>query len=177
MAQLYMLTEKAKELYNTLMETADTETGEIDTDISQQLDNMLMEVNEKAVTIGSVYRAMTTEADDIDKEIKRLQAIKKRIDTQADNLKEYLSTNLQKLGIESIQGTYGELGIKEMKGMYANISFRNSERCVVDEIKAIPEEYLRVEVKPDLTAIKKAIKSGEEIDGAHIETVKNIQIK
>lgn len=165
MAQLYMLTEKAKELYNTLMETADTETGEIDTDISQQLDNMLMEVNEKAVTIGSVYRAMTTEADDIDKEIKRLQAIKKRIDTQAYNLKEYLSTNLQKLGIESV------------KGMYANISFRNSERCVVDEIKAIPEEYLRVEVKPDLTAIKKAIKSGEEIDGAHIETVKNIQIK
>lgn len=165
MAQLYILTEKAKELYNTLMETADTETGEIDTDISQQLDNMLMEVNEKAVTIGSVYRAMTTEADDIDKEIKRLQAIKKRIDTQADNLKEYLSTNLQKLGIESV------------KGMYANISFRNSERCVVDEIKAIPEEYLRVEVKPDLTTIKKAIKSGEEIDGAHIETVKNIQIK
>lgn len=169
MAQLYILTEKAKELYNTLMETVDTETGEIDTDISQQLDNMLMEVNEKAVTIGSVYRAMTTEADNVQKEIDRLQAIHDRIDKKAKKLKEYLSVNLQKLGIEKIQG------------LYANISFTTSRRCIVTEINAIPEKYLKKEVKievnPDLNAIKKAIKSGEEIDGAHIETVKNIQIK
>ena len=58
------------------------------------------------------------------------------------------------------------------------MSFRKSEKTVIDDIYSIPEIYLKyAEPKADLNEIKKAIKNGEEIKGAHQEESQNIQIK
>lgn len=163
---LYNLTTEYQSLYNQLIESAD-ENGEIDIAISQALAVKEKEFTEKAIAVATVYRKFDNEIALYEQEIKRLQDYKKRLEKCRDRVKENLSTACQSVGIEKIDG------------MYANISFRASESVEIDDLSLIPEKYLtkKVEIKPDKTAIKKAIQSGIEVNGAHIEMHNNLQIK
>lgn len=163
---LYNLTSEYQALYNQLIESAD-EDGVVDIAISQALAVKEKEFTEKAVAVATVYRKFDNEIALYEQEIKRLQDYKKRLEKCRDKLKENLSNACQSIGIEKIDG------------MYANISFRASESVEIDNIDLIPEEYLtkKIEIKPDKTAIKKAIQGGIEISGAHIEQHSNIIIK
>lgn len=166
MPNLYLLSQEYQDLYNQLIESAD-EDGVVDIAISQALAVKEKEFTEKAVAVATVYRKFDNEIALYEQEIKRLQDYKKRLEKCRDIVKENLSTACQSVGIEKIDG------------MYANISFRASESVEIDDLSLIPKTYLveKVEVKPDKTAIKKAIQSGIEINGAHIEQHKNINIK
>lgn len=164
---LYGLSTEFVELYNALIESADEETGEVDIDISKSLEKVQGAFEEKALATATVYRAMGKYSKDIDEEIKRLQALKKRVDNQQKRVEDYLKQACEMTGIESI------------KGVYANISFKNNPpRTVIDDERLIPEEYftVKVEKKPNLTAIKEAIKSGKEVQGAHLESERKIKI-
>lgn len=163
---LYNLTSEMLDLQNQLYESIDDD-GVVDTLISSALECKEKEFTEKAVAVATVYRKFDNEIALYEQEIKRLQDYKKRLENCRDRVKENLSTACERLGIEKING------------MYANISFRPSESVEIDNINLIPKEYLteKVEIKPDKTAIKKAIQSGIEIQGAHIEKHKNINIK
>ena len=41
----------------------------------------------------------------------------------------------------------------------------------------LPSEFQRVKVEADLSAIKAALKSGQDVAGAELQTKQNIQIK
>ena len=71
------------------------------------------------------------------------------------------------------------LGFEKINGLTAAISFRKSEQTIIDNAKLLPSEFVKEKVTyaPDKTAIKNAIKAGQDVPGAHIETVNNIQIK
>ena len=100
-------------------------------------------------------------------EIERLQAIGEKYDKLIDRL----SVNLAKSCIE--------LGFEKIEGMHAAISFRKSEKVVIDDLEKLPYEFktLKTTVSADKKKLKEAIKNGEIIDGAHIEENKNLQIK
>lgn len=168
MANLYNLATEYEQLYNALIETADEETGEVDLDISKALEKAQGTFEEKAIATAIVSRKLTTYSEQIGNEIKRLQTLKKHVDSEYERVEKYLSDALKKAGIESI------------KGVYANISFKNTPlKTVIDDESLIPEDYITVKVerKPNLTAIKEAIKAGKEIQGAHLESERKIQIK
>ena len=154
------------DLQNLLIESIDDD-GVVDTLISNALEVKEKEFTEKAVAVATVYRKFDNEISLYESEIKRLQDYKKRLENCCDRVKANLSTACERLGIEKIDG------------LYANISFRSSESVEIDDITLIPKEYLveKVEVKPDKTAIKNALNGGVEIQGAHIEKKKNLQIK
>lgn len=165
---LYGLSHEYIELYNALIETADTETGEVDIDISARLEQVQGAFEEKAIATATVYRALGNYSDEIDKEIKRLQALKKHTDSQQKRVESYLTEACERTGVISL------------KGVYANISFKNNPpKTIIDNEELIPEEYITVktERKPNLTAIKEAIKSGKEVAGAHLGSERKIQIK
>lgn len=163
---LYNLSEQYIQLFEALMLSAD-ENGEIDSDISLALDNISDKFEEKAIAVATVWRAVDTYENDIEAEIKRLQAIKKRVGCESNKLKSYLSNACQKTGLMSIQG------------IHANISFRKSTATIVDDESEIPKEYMEENVTytPNLKKIKSAIESGIIIHGVHIEERNNIQIK
>lgn len=167
MATLYKLGEEYVNLYNALIETADEETGEVDVDISAALADVQGSFEEKAVATATVVRMLNNTADDVNAEIKRLTGMKKHLERETERVKDYLTQVCEMTGTESI------------KGISASISFRKSEQTIIDNEEAIPDEYMTVKTTytPNKTAIKAAIKAGKEIDGAHIEVVKNIQIK
>ena len=59
------------------------------------------------------------------------------------------------------------------------VSFRRSEVVQVDDVDNLPERFVTVKttLSPDKTAIKAALKTGEEIAGCRLETRLNAQIK
>ena len=70
-------------------------------------------------------------------------------------------------------------GITEIKTETLKLNFRRSE-VVVGESNSLPDEFVKVvpeQRKPDLTAIKKAIKEGREVTGFEIEERYSLQIK
>ena len=167
MANLFQLATEYNNLYNRLIETADVETGEVDVDISTALEQIQGTFEEKAIATATVFRMLDAESKKIAFELERLSTIKKHIDKEQDRVKNWLKQACETARVESL------------KGMYANISFKESERTIIDNEAFIPKEFIRVKTtyEPDKTAIKAAINAGREVPGAHIETKRNIQIK
>lgn len=167
MSSLYLLAQEYKDLETALLATADEETGEVSVDIAAAVEKAHGTFQEKAIAVATVYRHMGTYSDEIDAEIKRLQALKKHVDKEQARVRDYLAMACEMTGTESI------------RGVYANISFRKSESTVIDDEALLPREYVveKVTYSPDKAAIKAAIKAGQEVPGARIETKRNIQIK
>lgn len=140
------------------------ENGEVDPEALEaftQIKEQQETVIESLILSDKNDKAMI---DAIDKEIKTLQDRKKAIANRIEWREGYLTNVLDGNKFETAR---------------ARASFRKSERVTVVDAEAIPEEYTKtkVEVKPDLTAIKTAIKSGTAVQGATLDTFLNIQIK
>lgn len=167
MASLYNLATEYQELYTALVSTADEETGEVDVDIAAALANAQGTFEEKAIATATVSRMLGNTVEEISKEIDRLKRLKAHLEREDGRVREYLKMAMEMTGTEKVQG------------ISASISFRKSEQTVIDNEVELPEEYITVKTTytPNKTAIKAAIKAGNEVPGAHIETVMNLQIK
>ena len=137
------------------------DNGEIiDTD---KLNELQIAKDEKIENLALWYKDLIAEANALKEEKEAFAEREKAAKNKAESIMNYLSYVLN-----------GE----NFKTTKCALSFRKSERTVIDDIYSIPEIYLKyAEPKADLTEIKKAIKNGEEIKGAHLEEAQNIQIK
>lgn len=167
MASLYNLATEYQELYTALVSTADEETGEVDVDIAAALANVQGTFEEKAIATATVSRMLGNSVEEVSKEIDRLKRLKAHLEREDGRVREYLKRAMEMTGTEKVQG------------ISASISFRRSEQTVIDNDASIPDEYMTVKTTytPNKTAIKAAIKAGNDVPGAHIETVMNLQIK
>ena len=172
MSNLYRLTNEMENLYEMLVNSAemgmvDEETGEIDERLLTALTCKEEEFNEKAIAVATVCRRFQNTEEQIEAEIKRLTALKKNCVKVQDRLTNSLDTALQKVGKTKIDG------------ISASIGYRKSTKTVIENENDIPEEYFNVTItkKPDLTKIKKSIQAGNEVPGAFLQELNNIQIK
>ena len=167
MASLYNLATEYQELYTALVSTADEETGEVDVDIAAALANVQGTFEEKAIATATVSRMLGNTVEEVSKEIDRLKRLKAHLEREDGRVREYLKRAMEMTGTEKVQG------------ISASISFRRSEQTVIDNEGELPEEYITAKTTytPNKTAIKTAIKAGNDVPGAHIETVMNLQIK
>ncbi len=154
-----------------LYELAQTYTEIMDLDVDKDtmktmLDALEIDVKEKAVNIAHLMNNNSGDVLVLDEEIKRLQAKKAAIKGKDDNLKEYLSYMLQ------------NMDIKKLETPLYKFSFRKSESVKVIE-KDVPVQYKKVKTTKsiDKVAIKKALKSGEVIEGCTLEVKQNLQVK
>lgn len=152
---------KLYEINKAILECVDPETGEL-IDF-EKFNELQIEKGEKIEGVALWYKDLIAEANAIKEEKDRLAEREKSARNKAERLKSYLSYTLN-----------GE----QFKTARCALSFRKSEKVIVEDVYRLPESYLKYsEPKADLTEIKKAIKSGEKINGAHIEETQNIQIK
>lgn len=162
MATLYEIDDAIERL---VQKGVDEETGEISQSAVLEMDQLQMEREQKIDNIMAYVKNLTSDAKAFEEEEKRLAALRKRASQKAEWLKRYLSQHME-AGTETFTSSRGK------------ITWRKSEK-VIANIDEIPEHYRvsQTTVRPDLTAIKKAIKGGETIPGARIEVFQNIQIK
>lgn len=158
---------------NTIFEQGFTERcinedGEID---QSKVDEYLQELNvsfdTKVDNIVSYVKNLSVLVNALKEQEKTLAERRKAKEKKIESLKSYLSDALAVAGRDRFENAKHA------------VSFRNSQSVKVYDEELLPTQYVitKLEKKPDLAAIKKAIKAGDEVGGAIVETHRNIQIK
>lgn len=137
------------------------ETGEIED--FEKFEQLQIDKSAKIENIALWHKNLISDAEQYKIEKMAFAEKQKQAESKAENLKNYLDLILQ-----------GET----FKSVKVNIAYRKSKSVEVSDIGKIPSDYLKIaEPTADKTAIKKAIESGEVIDGASLVEKANIQIK
>lgn len=163
MSNIFQIQQQYAHLINKVIECE----GELSPELSQALDINENELKEKAVNYGFAIRMFEYDNTAIDAEIKRLQELKKRNNTKAEWLERTISNAMQTFGIEKVESPTLKL------------SFRKSESVNIINEAQLGKEFFTIKTTatPNKTAIKEAIKRGEVVEGAVIDTNYNLQIK
>ncbi len=135
--------------------------------VEDTLEGIEGELTDKATNVIQFQKNLESTAAAIKEAEQAMAKRRKALENKAAGLKRYVQDNMIRTGIEVIECPYFKL------------SLRKSESIQIDDSKALPAEYLnrKITVTPDKTAIKKAIKDGHEVPGAHLQTNKNLQIR
>lgn len=140
-------------------ESVDTETGEVFN--KEYLDNLPMEQEEKSRNVGLVIKNMSNDIDQIDKEIKRLTAMKKSTQSRIESLKSYVLT-------------YG----CPVKDVAVTIRFfKGRESVEVEKGVDLPEPFRNYTWTPNKKAIGEALKEGQEIEGCRLVRKPSVSVK
>lgn len=150
---------------NRLEGIVDPETGEITDAGIEQLEQMDLE--NKLENVGCWIKDLQAEAEAIKADIKRQTDRMKRKERKAERLKDYLLYKLDAHKFETAR---------------VAVSFRKTESVYVDDgdtLDTLPDQYKRIKttVEPDKTAIKAALKAGEQITGCDLVTKISCTVK
>lgn len=158
MAKLYEL---VKELDGFEFEF-DEETGEVLN--NDELTELSIEFNDKVQNCIRWTMNKKAEAYAIKAEINRLKARQKSAEHSVERMEDYIARCLD-----------GEKW--ESADRLNKVTYRKSE-VVHADVDSLEERFVRVRttVEPDKTAIKNAIKNGEDVAGAYIEEKQNIKL-
>lgn len=152
---------KLYEIDEAIMACIDAETGEIiDAD---KLDKLTMERDAKIENVALWIKDLKAEAEALKAEKMAFAERQKVAENKIESLKKWLAYALDG---------------QDYKSVRASVSFRTSESVEIDDIYAVDENYLRYkEPEADKTAIKNAIKAGQEVAGATLVENTSVIIK
>ena len=159
MSTLYELGQDVKELeglLDRLEEAGDDEATEEVKEIKATVEKLIKSKSEGLI---AVVRANEMMIENIEAERKRLADLKTKKQARIDSIKKYALECMQAMEVKKIETHLGNMTVRKGTG-----------KVIVDDLTKIPEEYrvTKIEVREDRTAIKKAIKDGQEIPGAHL---------
>ena len=152
---------KLYEIDEAIMACIDAETGEIiDAD---KLDKLTMERDAKIENVALWIKDLKAEAEALKAEKMAFAERQKVAENKIESLKKWLAYALDG---------------QDYKSVRASVSFITSESVEIDDIYAVDENYLRYkEPEADKTAIKNAIKAGQEVAGATLVENTSVIIK
>ena len=155
-----------KEEYLDLISQIEQAEGELTPELESALTINKAELEVKSIAYVEVIKQRESFNARIDEEIKRLQAIKKANDNLVSRLKNNLLNAVNMFG--NFEAGFLKLSTRKSKSVEVNIDTND-----------LPKEFKSIKVTeaPDKTAIKKAIESGQEIEGCRIVENINLAIK
>ena len=154
-----------KKDYLDLINEVEGMEGELTPEIEYKLKINKTELQSKAIAYHSIILSKDAFTMQIDNEIKRLQALKKRNVNLVSRLKNSLLSAVE---------TFGEFTIGTN-----TFGIRKSERVEVEDVNLLPKEYKTIKVteQANKIEIKKALKQGKEINYTYIVEQYNLKIK
>lgn len=158
---LYNITEDQRLINAMLEETGGELTPEIEEAMIITEENFIS----KAEAYGATISEYDAQAEACAQEIKRLQAFKKTCENVSKRMKERISDAMMTFDKDKVTaGTF-------------RFSFRKSTAVVVENEELIPEEYFHTERTICRKELMDALKAGEVIAGAMIETRQTLQMR
>ena len=149
------------EIDQAIMNCLDNETGEIID--AELLDSLQMERTEKIENVACWIKELKAEAEALKAEKLAFAERQKVAENKAESLKNWLAYVLN-----------GE----KFKTTRASITFRATDKVEITDIMQLDESFLRYkEPEADKTAIKEAIKAGQEVAGATLVSSTSVIIK
>lgn len=138
--------------------------------IADTIEGMGGDIQEKCTNVGFVIRNMEALAAQINEAEQAMAARRKALESRAEHVREYLLRNMQACQISKIESPYLTLSV-----------LTNPPKVVIDDPEQVPDEYWRQPPVPlpelDKKAIAAAIKAGQTVAGAHIESGVRLSIK
>lgn len=163
MTSLYELAGNYKAIEQKLLDSeASAQT------IADTLEGVAGEVEEKCINVTYVIRNLESSAEQIKLAEKAMAERRKALENKAAQLNGYLLSNMQRTGITKVSCPFFEIAI-------AN----NPPSVVIDDENAINDKFKKTVTTTSLdkVAIKEAIKAGESVEGAHLESGVRLVIK
>lgn len=157
---------KIENEYLDLISQIEQAEGELTAELEEALTINKSELEVKSIAYHEVIKQRESLNMRIDEEIKRLQAIKKANDSLVSKLKNNLLNAVNLFG--------------DFQAGFLKFSVRRSKQVIVGcDVNELHKSFKVVKVTEtaDKTAIKKAIESGEEVEGCYIQENLNLQIK
>lgn len=165
----YDVTKDYIERMELLEQGINAETGEM-TDNTNQLvtwnEELTKDLKEKSSNVIAVVRNQELTIEAIENEIKRLKAMKDGIENRLDKFKAYIKNAMLTNGIEKIDTNLGSL------------KFTKSTSTEIYDESLIDKKFIEVVTTEKISKekIKKALKAGEEVQGARLVENKNLKI-
>lgn len=160
--KLYEINREIEDLFES---SVDKETGEISSDASAKLDELIKDKNQKILNTAKFIKNRTAFVEAMRAEMKALQARVRSEEVRMEWLENYAKTYM----------AHGE----KYEDAQCAVSLRKSSRVDVKDINLIPADYKKekIEITADKKAIGDAIKSGKIVDGAVVVDTYSMQIK
>ena len=165
----YDVTKDYIERMELLEQGINAETGEM-TDNTNKLvtwnEELTKDLKEKSSNVIAVVRNQELTIEAIDNEIKRLKAMKDGIENRLDKFKIYIKNAMLTNGIEKIDTNLG------------SIKFTKSTSTEIYDESLIDKKFIETVITEKISKekIKKALKAGEEVQGARLVENKNLKI-
>ncbi len=141
----------------------DPDTGEVSG--FEILDELDQEFEVKAEGLACYIKGLAAEAEAIKTEKAMLAKRQWMTEKKVERLKAYLT------------GCMNNAGKTKLSTSRCSVSFRKSERVEVQDADALPKQFQKTTVEPNKTALKAALKDGQKINGAWLETHMNILVR
>ena len=141
---------------------------EVDTKaIYDTLESIQSAIDDKVDSVVKIRQERLYRAENIDKEIKRLQALKKAEENKADWLKGYLEDTLNSLGMRKLVTPTFTVSIQ-----------KNAPSLKIDSEEFIPKDFWEAqEPKLSKKMLLSAMKAGLEIEGVTIQQTESLRVR
>ncbi len=155
MKQLYKIAED----HQQIMEAIDS--GEYTSEeMADTLEGAVGSFEDKAQSVLAYTEGLSSDIEQVDAAIKRLQDRKKALSNKRDSMREYLKRNMQQTGITNIKCP-----------LFSITLAKGRDKVVIDDESLIPDDYVEVTVveKPDKRMLLSDLKDGINIPGCRLE--------
>lgn len=152
-----------------LLDMADTGDEADQQAFIDTLESLAGDIKDKVISCACVCKSLEHQADVIESEEKRLAARRKSVEGNIKRLKD----SMQK-GMEAAQ-------LRQVKSNLLTVTIqKNQPKVILDESvppEKMPKEFTRTEVLASRQAIGEALKAGQKLDFAFLETSESIRIR
>ena len=165
----YDVTKDYIERMEYLEQGINSETGEM-TENKNQLaiwtEELTKDLKDKSVNVIAVVRNNELTIEAIENEIKRLKVMKESLENKLDKFKNYIKGAMLVNGIEKIDTNLG------------SIKFTKSTSTEIYDESLVDSRFKEIVTTEKISKekIKKALKAGEEVQGARLVENKNLKI-
>lgn len=164
-------------LVNLIENHFDIETGEIyesEEELAKMIDEVAIELDTKIENIGCYIKNLNDEIEAFKREEDNLKKRRKTTENKIESLKRYLDGYLT--AVYPNEDDRHKWKFKTPKVM---LGYRKSTTVEVPDLEKLDKNYIKIktETSADKTAIKEAIKNGEDVKGAYIKENINLNIK
>jgi hypothetical protein len=138
--------------------------------IEDTLESLSGDLEEKATNTAMVVRNIEAMAAAIKEAEATMAARRKALENRAARVRDYLLANMLVAGIQKVECPYFKLAVRD-----------NPAAVEVFQPELIPAQFMKQPepppATPDKTAIKEAIKAGQEVPGCRLQVGKRLDIR
>lgn len=143
--------------YADILQDIEENEGELTPELEEALTIHAQELSAKRLAYVEFVGNLQSQNQRIDEEMKRLQQLRRRNAQVLEFLQKGLVEAVNEFGTIRT-GTH-------------TIGMRQSDECVIEDADKIPDRFktVKLDIQVDKLAVKRAIKSGEDVPGAYLQ--------